>query len=71
MGEVVKVWCTAKDERVCDVCGGLDMKVIALDDDFDFKTRLVNYSSTIRRVPPAHPSCRCGVIYKEIKPPQR
>jgi len=70
MGEVVKVWCTADDERVCEVCGGLDGKIIALDDDFDFKTKLATPANpTIRRVPPAHPSCRCTVLYKEISPP--
>lgn len=70
MGEVVKIWCTADDERVCDVCGGLEGKVIAIDDDFDFKTKLATpMNPTIRRVPPAHPSCRCTVLYDEISPP--
>lgn len=70
MGEVVKVWCTADDERMCPVCGGLEGKQIAMDDDFDFRTKLATPSNpTIRRVPPAHPSCRCAVIYKEIAPP--
>ena len=70
IGEVVKVWCTADDERVCKICGGLEGKTIAMDDDFDFKTKLVGRNATIRRVPPAHPSCRCGVLYKEISPPR-
>lgn len=70
MGETVKVWCTADDERVCTICGGLEGKTIAMDDDFDFKTKLVGRNATIRRVPPAHPSCRCGVLYKEISPPR-
>lgn len=70
MGETVKVWCTADDERVCEVCGGLDGKQIAMDDDFDFNTKLATPANpTIRRVPPAHPSCRCAVIYEEITPP--
>ena len=70
MGEVVKVWSTAYDERTCDVCGGLEGKVIALDEDFDFKTKLSTpMNPTIRRVPPAHPSCRCSVLYKEVAPP--
>ena len=70
MGEVVKIWCTADDERVCDVCGGLEGKIIAMDDDFDFKTKLATpMNPTIRRVPPAHPSCRCTVLYDEISPP--
>lgn len=69
MGDVVKVWCTADDERVCSICGGLEGKEVAMDEDFDFKTKLAGRNATIRRVPPAHPSCRCGVLYKEISPP--
>jgi len=69
MGEVVKVWCTADDERVCSICGGLDGKTIAMDDDFDFYTKLQAANPGIRRTPPAHPSCRCAVMYKEISPP--
>lgn len=65
MGDTVKVWCTADDERVCPVCGGLDGKEIAMDDDFDFQTKLEGRNATIRRVPPAHPSCRCAVMYVE------
>lgn len=67
MGETVKVWCTADDERVCSICGGLEGKAIDIDEDFDFKTKLT--LPTIRRVPPAHPGCRCAVMYKEIAPP--
>lgn len=69
MGKTVKVWCTADDERKCKVCDGLDGKEIAMDDDFDFQTKLEGRNATIRRVPPAHPSCRCAVMYKEISPP--
>lgn len=67
LGTVVKEWSTAADERTCDVCGGLDGKQIALDDDFDFKTKLTDIG--IKRVPPAHPHCRCTVLYREIEPP--
>lgn len=68
MGETVKIWCTADDERVCKICGGLEGKTISMDDDFGFSTKLAGRNATIRRVPPAHPSCRCGVMYKEIAP---
>lgn len=68
MGETVKVWCTADDERVCPHCGGLEGKVIAMDDDFDIQTRLSPITTpTIRKVPPAHPSCRCAVLFREIE----
>ena len=70
MGETVKVWCTADDERVCQICGALEGSQVAMDEDFDFDTRLAGPANpTIRRVPPAHPNCRCAVIYKEISPP--
>lgn len=69
LGETVKVWCTADDERVCKICGGLEGKQIAMDEDFDFKTKLAGRNPTIRRVPPAHPSCRCAVMYTEISRP--
>ena len=66
IGEVEKIWCTADDERVCPVCGRLEGKRIAMDDDFDFYTKLQTNNPGIRRTPPAHPSCRCAVIYKPI-----
>ena len=67
MGEVVKVWCTADDERRCPTCKDLEGKRVAMDDDFDFYTKLEGRNPTIKRVPPAHPSCRCAVMYKEIE----
>lgn len=69
MGKVVKIWCTAEDERVCPICGGLEGKEVAMDEDFDFYTKLQHSNPGIRRTPPAHPSCRCAVMYKEIAPP--
>ena len=61
----VKVWCTADDEeRVCPICKALEGKTIDLDDEFDFKTKLT--TPGIRRMPPAHPGCRCGVLIKPI-----
>lgn len=83
MGETVKVWCTADDERKCEVCDGLDGKEIAMDDDIYYEFKDVAGSTVRRRinpkltepatgkVPPAHPSCRCGVMYKEIAPPKK
>lgn len=66
MGNVVKVWSTADDERVCEICGPLEGKTIAMDEDFDFPTKLAALNPGIRRTPPAHPSCRCAVEYREI-----
>ena len=69
MGPSYKIWCTADDERVCPVCGDLDGKKIPLDDDFDFRTNLDTVANpTIRKMPPAHPSCRCAAIIREDRP---
>ena len=67
LGTVEKVWCTASDERTCDICAALEGQRIGIDDDFDFKTKLIEPG--IKRVPPAHPHCRCTVLYEEIEPP--
>lgn len=70
MGDVVKIWCTADDERVCRICGGLEGTRVGIDEPFNFNTRLATADNpTIQLVPPAHPSCRCAVMYKEITPP--
>ena len=69
MGDTVKVWCTADDERVCPICGALEGKIVSMDEDFEFYTKLQATNPGIRRTPPAHPSCRCAVMYKEISPP--
>ena len=68
VGTVRKIWCTAEDERVCPYCGGLEGKEIALDEEFDFPTRLAASNPGIRVTPPAHPSCRCTVIYEPEAP---
>ena len=69
LGKMVKVWCTADDERVCHICGGLEGKTIAMDEDFDFKTKLEAANPGIKQTPPAHPSCRCTVLYQEVERP--
>jgi SPP1 gp7 family putative phage head morphogenesis protein len=49
-----KRWNVAEDELVCNVCGELDSKVVALDNAF--------YSSVLRAgitEPPGHVNCRC------------
>ena len=70
MGETVKVWCTASDERTCPTCSALEGKRIAMDENFDFPTKLQSRNATIQKVPPAHPSCRCAVMYEEVSPPR-
>lgn len=67
LGEMVKIWCTADDERTCEYCGALEGVQIAMDEEFDFKTKLT--APGIRLTAPAHPNCRCAVMYKQISPP--
>lgn len=69
MGDTVKVWSTADDERVCPICNALDQTKVGMDEPFSFRTRLTAAEPRVVMVPPAHPSCRCAVIYEEISPP--
>lgn len=69
MGKTKKVWCTADDERVCPICGKLEGKTLDMYEDFDFRTKLEATNPEIRQTPPAHPSCRCTLIYEEVSPP--
>ena len=85
IGECVKVWCTAGDERVCSICGSLgeDGTQWGMDDDIMYEyTYKRSGVTTVRRInhslddpdagkqPPAHPGCRCAVKYIEISPPK-
>lgn len=70
MGAVRKVWCTADDERTCGECRSLDGQEIGLDEDFGFRSKLPK-SHGMHRVPPAHPHCRCTVLYQEVSPPNK
>lgn len=65
IGDVVKVWCTADDERVCSICGSLEGVEAAMDDDFN------GFSSSwsTRLTAPAHPGCRCTILYKQVSRP--
>lgn len=67
LGRCVKIWCTAKNERVCEVCGALDGKELEMDEEFDFKTRITDPMVKLAGV--AHPNCQCAIIYKEVEPP--
>lgn len=84
LGESVKVWCTADDERVCKtVCLPLDNTEWAMDADITYEytykkrdvtvTRRINHSlsdPSAGKHPPAHPGCRCAVMYVEKEPPK-
>lgn len=66
MGRVTKKWCDAADNRVCKVCKALSDVELEMDEWFDFKTRL---PQSYRRTPPAHPQCRCVLLFIEKEPP--
>ncbi|MCL5981740.1 MAG: phage minor head protein [Firmicutes bacterium] len=67
IGKVKRVWSTADDELVCEVCGGLEGTAIDMEEEFDFKGRSL-YGGQ-KQTPPAHPRCRCAVLYEEVEPP--
>ena len=67
MGYTIKRWVTADDERVCGICGPLDGTEVEMDSGFGFKTKLPR---SFQITAPAHPSCRCAVIYIEKEPPK-
>lgn len=71
MGQAVKIWLTAEDERTCLYCGSLNGKTIPMDEEFPFETKLARNNPEIRLTPPAHPNCRCSYMVKEIAPPQK
>jgi SPP1 gp7 family putative phage head morphogenesis protein len=59
IGECKKIWLTASDERVCEICGKVD----------DENVNMHSLFSIGRLLPPAHPQCRCAVAYEEIAAP--
>ena len=59
IGSADKEWSTAEDERVCKHCGPLDGETVPLDGVF----------SIGKKLPPAHPNCRCAIKYVNMLPP--
>lgn len=62
-GEVIKTWLTAGDERTCEFCQSLDGEVVGLEETYPGATKREQEILT----PPAHPMCRCTVIYEVIE----
>lgn len=60
IGDCMKVWLTAYDERVCPVCS-------AMDEEKKKKKNMDEPFSNGKMLPPGHPSCRCAVAYEEIE----
>lgn len=67
MGETVKVFCTADDERTCPTCGGLEGAIVGMDEEFQIANR-GRYRFT-GLYPPVHIQCRCAVMYEEVGEP--
>ena len=67
MGETVKIFCTADDERTCPTCGGLEGTIVGMDEEFQVANR-GSYKFT-GLYPPVHIQCRCAVMYREAERP--
>lgn len=83
MGETMKIWSTADDERVCPICGALEGVKAGMNEEFTYEIEDSNGNTQVKRInpklsridnptigliPPAHPNCRCAVLYKEVGP---
>jgi hypothetical protein len=55
---VEKVWRTAKDEKVCEICGPMHGKVVAAQEQFVLPNGFKVW------VPGPHPNCRCRVRFR-------
>ena len=67
IGKTIKRWITSGDDSVCSICAALDGTEIEMDDNFDFKGRLLFAGQ--KMLPPAHPRCACAVEYIEVESP--
>jgi hypothetical protein len=56
--QVIEIWFTNNDEKVCDICGPLDGVEVPLDDPFPSNGGVDVFGEPLMR-PPAHPNCRC------------
>jgi SPP1 gp7 family putative phage head morphogenesis protein len=57
---VLKRWYAQEDERTCPWCGELDGQAVGIDQTFPAVTEAMPNVYT----PPAHPNCRCIVLYE-------
>lgn len=65
-----KRWMTARDERVCPICGPMHNKLVSIDNSWQFTAEMLAANPTLASVlkqptaiyaPPAHVRCRCWV----------
>ena len=58
------VFKTARDERVCAFCGGLDGKIVSIEGGSFYDELPPQLQAKLKRrfdVPPVHPNCRCRI----------
>lgn len=68
LGTVKKRWSTSGDDGVCAICASLEGEEIGMDEEFEFKGRVLFEGN--KRLPPAHPKCACAVEYIEVSSPE-
>jgi hypothetical protein len=59
-----KIWITAKDEKVCKVCGPMNGKKVGVTEQFKLPDGSMIYT------PGVHPNCRCYVRLQNLVRPQ-
>ena len=67
MGKTVRIWSTAYDDGVCEICSALEGTECGMEEEFNFKGQSL-YAGQ-KETPPAHPRCRCAIVYEEVEPP--
>lgn len=55
----VKTWLTSVDERTCEICAPLHLESVGLSENF------ITVEGLPIETPPAHPNCRCTVVYSD------
>jgi len=61
--EMMKQWSTHEDERTCKVCSYLDNQKVGMNDKFK------DLDGEEYHLSPAHPNCRCRVLYVQPHEP--
>ena len=70
IGKMKKGIISARDERVCDFCKSMDVRVrgyLELEEAMHNPRGVKSYTDGL--TPPFHPRCRCAVVYEEVEPP--
>lgn len=65
IGVLKKRWSTSGDNGVCDICAALEGTEVGMDDNFQFKGKILFAGQHM--LPPAHPRCACAIEYIEVE----